>query len=368
MGGEEEVPPAPAATAAADVPEGAPPAPAAQAEGAPPPAAANGDKPDYYFDSYSHYGIHEEMLKDEVRTYAYRDAIYHNAHMFKGKVVLDVGCGTGILSMFAARAGARRVVGVDCSSIIEQAREIVRDNGYEDVITLLHGKMEEVQMPEDCQEVDIIISEWMGYFLLYESMLNTVLWARDHLLKKDGKIFPDKATMYIAAIEDSDYRRDKIDFWQSVEGFDFRAIQRLALIEPIVDVVETQQVMSTQCALLHLDLYKCKVSDLTFTCMFTLQANRRDMLHAFTVFFDVSFGSVHQPVHMTTSPHTKYTHWKQTVFYTNEPVFCNKGDSIKGTLTCKPNERNHRDLDIGLAVTISGRYTRAQFEQDYRLR
>ena len=67
---------------------------------------------DYYFDSYAHFGIHEEMLKDEVRTLTYRKAMYHNKHLFKDKVVLDVGCGTGILSMFAVKAGAKQVIGV----------------------------------------------------------------------------------------------------------------------------------------------------------------------------------------------------------------------------------------------------------------
>ena len=80
---------------------------------------------DYYFDSYAHFGIHEEMLKDEVRTTSYRNAMIHNSHLFKGKVVLDVGCGTGILSMFAAKAGAAKVIGVDMSSIVEYARKIV---------------------------------------------------------------------------------------------------------------------------------------------------------------------------------------------------------------------------------------------------
>jgi len=67
---------------------------------------------DYYFDSYAHFGIHEEMLKDEVRTLTYRNALYHNNHLVKDKVVLDVGCGTGILCMFAVKAGARKVIGV----------------------------------------------------------------------------------------------------------------------------------------------------------------------------------------------------------------------------------------------------------------
>ncbi|GFQ90233.1 protein arginine N-methyltransferase 1-B [Trichonephila clavata] len=66
---------------------------------------------DYYFDSYAHFGIHEEMLKDEVRTLTYRNAMYHNKHLFRGKTVLDIGCGTGILCMFAAKAGASKVIG-----------------------------------------------------------------------------------------------------------------------------------------------------------------------------------------------------------------------------------------------------------------
>ena len=96
-----------------------------------------------YADSYAHFGIHEEMLKDEVRTLSYRQAIQNNPHLFRDKVVLDVGCGTGILCMFAARAGAKKVIGVDMSNIIDQARQIVSANGFDDVITLVKGKLED---------------------------------------------------------------------------------------------------------------------------------------------------------------------------------------------------------------------------------
>ena len=89
---------------------------------------------DYYFDSYAHFGIHEEMLKDEVRTLSYRNSMWHNKHLFKGKVVLDVGCGTGILSMFAAKAGAAKVIGVDMSSIVEYARKIVEVRKHSDIV------------------------------------------------------------------------------------------------------------------------------------------------------------------------------------------------------------------------------------------
>jgi type I protein arginine methyltransferase len=99
------------------------------------------------------------------------------------------------------------------SSIIEKAKDIVEANGLSKRITLLQGKMEEVEMPLQHMhdgKVDIIISEWMGYFLLYESMLDTVLYARDSYLATGGKIFPDKATIFMAAIEDGEYKDDKI--------------------------------------------------------------------------------------------------------------------------------------------------------------
>lgn len=76
-------------------------------------------------------------------------------------------------------------------------------------ITIIRGKAEEVVLPVD--KVDIIISEWMGYFLLYESMLDTVLFARDKWLAPGGLIFPDKAVMYITAIEDGEYKDQKLD-------------------------------------------------------------------------------------------------------------------------------------------------------------
>jgi protein arginine N-methyltransferase 1 len=53
---------------------------------------------DYYFDHFAHFGVHEDILKDSVGMHAYRDAIVQNPSLFQGKVVLDVGCGTGIFS------------------------------------------------------------------------------------------------------------------------------------------------------------------------------------------------------------------------------------------------------------------------------
>ena len=86
---------------------------------------------------------------------------YHTPHTHththtQGKVVLDIGCGTGILSMFAAKAGAKHVYAVDMSEIADTAREIVRANGMSDVITVIKGNIEELQLPVD--KVDVIVS------------------------------------------------------------------------------------------------------------------------------------------------------------------------------------------------------------------
>lgn len=158
------------------------------------------------------------MIQDKVRTSTYAHFILTNPTLFRDAVVLDVGCGTGILSLFAARAGAKRVIAVDASDIAEKATKIVKANGLEDVITVMRGKIENISLPDGIDKVDIIISEWMGYALLYESMLDSVLRARDRFLKPAGVMAPSQCKMILGLCDATEIYKDRIGFWNDVYG------------------------------------------------------------------------------------------------------------------------------------------------------
>ena len=273
------------------------------------------DKHDYYFSSYSSFHIHEEMLKDTVRTRSYQRAIQDNPEDFKDKIVMDIGAGTGILSIFAAKAGAKHVYAIEYAEIAIFAKEIIKQNGLEDKITVIKGKMEEIELPVD--KVDIIISEWMGYFLLYESMLDSVLFARDKYLRKGGKMLPDRADLYVAALEDSAYKAQKKSFWNDVYGVNMSCLTPTVMREPLVDQVDSNMIMSTESKILSLDLVNCKKEDVEFTAKYELKMLYNDRVHGLIAWFDTPFSNLTRPVVLSTSPYKKYTHWKQTVFYTD---------------------------------------------------
>lgn len=324
---------------------------------------------DYYFDSYAHFGIHEEMLKDEVRTLTYRNAIYQNKHLFKDKVVLDVGSGTGILAMFAAKAGAKHVIGIEFSNIAQQSMQIIRDNRLDHVISIVQGKVEEItDLPHGIEKVDVIISEWMGYCLFYESMMNTVLVARDRWLQPDtGVLFPDRASLYLCAIEDRQYKDDKINWWDNVYGFNMSSIRRVAISEPLVDVVDPNQVVTNSVLLKEVDLYTVRVEDLAWEADFALNCARNDYVQALVAFFTIEFTKCHKPTGFSTAPEQHYTHWKQTVFYMEESITVKRNEQICGSFSVTPNERNNRDLDFKIRVKFHGELCDLEEENNYHM-
>ncbi|XP_061131817.1 protein arginine N-methyltransferase 3 isoform X1 [Syngnathus typhle] len=301
------------------------------------------DEDEAYFSSYGHYGIHEEMLKDKVRTESYRDFIYSNPDVFKDKIVLDVGCGTCILSMFAARAGAKQVIAVDQSEIIYQAMDIVRANKLEDKITLLKGRIEDISLP--VEKVDVIISEWMGYFLLFESMLDSVLVARDLYLGDGGSVYPDVCNISLAAVGDPQKHQECIAFWDNVYGFNMSCMKKFVVPEAVVQVVNADTLISEPAIVQTIDCNKVRLSELEFTCDFCLKMTKSTDCTAIVGYFDVFFDKgCRNKVMFSTGPQVTTTHWKQTVFQLEKPFAVQAGEELQGKITLRKNKKDPRSL------------------------
>lgn len=140
--------------------------------------------------------------------------------------------------------------------------------------------------------------------------------------------------------------------WDNVYGFDYSPLKETALAEPLVDTVEVKAAVTDPTAILTLDLYKCTTEDLAFTAPFKLSCRRDDFVHALVAWFDIDFTACHKPIRFSTGPHTKYTHWKQTVFYLNEVLTVQQGEEISCNLVVRPNDQNRRDLDIKLEYQL----------------
>ncbi|XP_054470652.1 protein arginine N-methyltransferase 3 isoform X2 [Anoplopoma fimbria] len=301
------------------------------------------DEDEAYFSSYGHYGIHEEMLKDKVRTESYRDFMYRNPEVFKDKVVLDVGCGTGILSMFAARAGAKQVIAVDQSEIIYQAMDIVRSNKLEDKITLIKGRIEDIKLP--VEKVDIIISEWMGYFLLFESMMDSVLYARDLYLADGGSVYPDLCNISLAAVGDAQKHQDHIAFWDDVYGFNMACMKKAVVPEAFVEVVKEDTLISEPAVIQTFDCNRVCLSELEFASDFSLKITNTTECTAIVGYFDIFFDKdCGNKVMFSTGPLVTKTHWKQTVFLLERPVSVKAGEELRGKITVRKNKKDPRSL------------------------
>eukprot|EP00798_Chlamydomonas_sp_ICE-L_P012753 gene12753-16003_t len=318
-----------------------------------------------YFDSYSGFGIHKEMISDTPRTESYQKALEQNPSLIKGAVVMDVGCGTGILSLFAARAGASRVVAIDGSKrIADYAKKICALNGYcsesGGPMSIVQGKVEEIQdMPVD--KVDVIVSEWMGYALLFETMLDTVLYARDKYLKPGGAVLPDMATIHVAG---GGAAASGSTWWKDVYGFEMSPIQaemhKMQLKEANVMVVKKEDIVT--------DSIMVKSEDQDFSTEFTLKfpssAVEPVEVHSIVLWFDTAFSErfcSEVPVLLSTSPMAVSTHWAQTLLVLREPVLLGPPGSaaadgsspasascLTGRISMVRNRSKHRSLDISL--------------------
>jgi protein arginine N-methyltransferase 1 len=351
-----------------------------------------------YFCEYAYLYHQMDMLEDSIRTSAYMEAIKGNPGSFEGKVVLDVGAGTCVLAIFAAHAGAKMVYAVEATDMALRGKRIVEANGLSDKIRVIQGTIETIDLPE---KVDIIISEWMGYFLLRESMLDSVLLARDRWLKADGALFPSSATLFVAPISGCKALKQKSDnfeneqrHWESFEKDmgewyeiefgcvkeDFIREQRKYYLQTGVFVNVTSR---NRCAvgkpILNLNLKDVQLQILTHptaptTCSWKI--TRDGQVEGFCGYFDVDFkGSQEIPVEqdrkLTTEPPNNardaQTHWGQQAFGFYPPLDCKKGDTIECSILILRQSPNPRLLRIETEFTHldQGGVEQRRIKEDY---
>ncbi|KAL7540134.1 hypothetical protein ACHAWF_006602 [Thalassiosira exigua] len=328
---------------------------------------------------------------------SYHMAIMGNKELFKDKVVMDVGTGSGILAVWAAKAGAKRVYAVEYTSMADHAKSVVKANRVDHIVKVIQGAVEDVQLPlrdedwslfcdDDAQEcvgnqqvVDIIVSEWMGYFLLRESMLDSVIYARDKFLKPTtGLLFPSHATMLLAPIGTEpnyfeitkDYN-DAMDSWH--EYLDRAKKEYNVDMSCLESNFEEEQwkyyllsghwlqlgndaVLAKPAVVKTLDMATSTLEDAKGVdptpFEFDLSGGRmgnsleENHINAFAGWFTVDFKSrtdevgkthapkVQTPTHLSTGPEIGVTHWGQQVFYlpSNFPLIQGKDNKVNGRM------------------------------------
>ncbi|XP_071494376.1 histone-arginine methyltransferase CARMER-like [Diadema antillarum] len=312
-----------------------------------------------YFQFYGYLSQQQNMMQDYIRTSTYQKAMLTNHEDFKDKVVLDIGAGSGILSFFAIQAGARKVYAIEASSIAEQAKQLVKANNLANRVFVIPGKVEEVSVPE---QVDLIVSEPMGYMLFNERMLESYLHAKKWL-KPGGKMFPTQGDVHIAPFSDDALYMEqftKANFWyqQSFHGVDLTCLRETALQEflrqPIVDTFDIKICLARSFKY-TVDFLTVSESDLhRIEIPLQFKTHQSGAVHGLAFWFDVAFHGSLQSVWLSTAPTEPLTHWYQVRCLLRSPIYVTKGQRLTGKVILIANARQSYDIDLELESPSSG--------------
>ena len=359
-----------------------------------------------YFCSYAQLYHQKQMLADHNRMAAYHSAILGNQDAFRDKVVMDIGTGSGILAVWAAQAGARKVYAIEYTDMAKHAATVMKANKVDHIVTVIQSSVEEVVLPveedglvveqdaggenggESCRCVDIIVSEWMGYFLLRESMLDSIIRARDKFLKRrTGLMFPSHTTMYVAPVVDEDERKanqseyasamsDWSDFAQTTSQVygvemdcleqDFEKEQKdyYMLSSRWMELPPDSVLVAEPKAVKHMDMITCTLAEargIPVGCKeaqfdFDIDGDKiRGPISGLAGWFTADFRSrtdndgldapkLLHPAYLSTGPEAGYTHWGQQVFYFLSSIPLLKGETTRltGQLEMMRTKENSR--------------------------
>jgi len=301
-----------------------------------------------YFQYYAKLANQQNMLQDSVRTSTYRQAIVENTTDFYGASVMDIGAGSGILSFFAAQAGASVVYAVEASSMAETVRVLAEANRQ----NLRHARIEVVNKPvekvreEVPDKVDALVSEPIGMFLFNERMIESYLCARDRFLKPGGKMFPNIGDLCIAPFSDAVLHwemQNKNAFWKDTNfyGLDLSSVAERCTAEhfkqPVVDYVNPEHLVANYVSM-RFDFATASIESLReIHIPFSFDINQPCLVHGLAGWFDAHFEGSDKTVILSTAPGYPGTHWYQIRFLLETPIAVNAGQKLEGWLDMRAN-------------------------------
>jgi len=265
------------------------------------------------------------MLQDRIRNESFKAAIFRS--VAKGDVVVDLGTGTGILAIWAAQAGARRVYAIEETDVAEVAEAVIRDNGLQKVITVLKANSSDVTLPEPA---DILIAELVGHFLFEEGIVEAIAAARDILLKPKGRIIPLGAKVFLAPVELAEHF-DEVSFWDTWQNPTLAAIRSKAANTAYVETVAEESLLAEPAEIFNVDFTRIGVGLLETIASFDFRRDGR--LDAIAGWFELDLGN---DLNLSTGPWSEPTHWQQCVFPLENPHNVRQGQKLDLTFRIEP--------------------------------
>jgi protein arginine N-methyltransferase 1 len=221
-----------------------------------------------------------QMIADEVRMTAYEAAI--RVAVRPGAVVLDVGAGTGILSLLACRAGARKVYAVEPGEAIALAAEIARANGLGDRIECLAAKSTDITLPE---RADVIVSDLRGVLPFHEQHIPSIADARRRHLAPEGVLIPARDDVHCAVVEAGNaYARVTAPWARDRFGFEMDAARAIVTNTWERAFFTPDQLLGEPAHVATIDYRTVESPDLDVTVVLT--ARRAGVAHGLAVWFD----------------------------------------------------------------------------------